>query len=326
VKPKLSIAIPTYNRRNLLEETLNSVFSQITSQVELIICDNASTDDTEVFIKEYIEKYTYVKYFRNQKNIGMDRNFLTCLEKSTGDYVLMLSDDDLLDKNAVSNLLSLIENSKNDNIGIISLNVRTINDGVLLYNNNDIQIFSHDEIAQYYKNVGIMLTFISSIVYNRKLFEQVQKKRKYLDTYLFVTGMIFQILSLPDVKSCILPATIINARQDNSGGINFYNIFIIHWKKVLFSDENRNIKKKVLRKIYKKTLKSYISVWMIKFKDKKYKHKYEASFKMKHFFTIIWFKETWIYILPILILPYSIIRFFLRLRNLSKRSVIKRVN
>ena len=72
--PLLSICIPTYNSSEYLAETLDSIVSQfidedIFSQVEIIISDNASPDDTTEIVESYQKNYKNILYFRNEANL-----------------------------------------------------------------------------------------------------------------------------------------------------------------------------------------------------------------------------------------------------------------
>ena len=89
-KPLLSICIPTYNRAEYLAKSLDSLIVQPEfSQIEVVISDNASTDNTEEVCKHYREKYPNIVYYRNQENI-LDRNFPTVLNDTAiyeGDFL-----------------------------------------------------------------------------------------------------------------------------------------------------------------------------------------------------------------------------------------------
>ena len=88
---KLSICIPTYNRDKIIEKTLTilieGIEKDINSSIEIIICDNASTDKTSDIIKAFTEKYTFVKYYRNKVNLGFDGNVVECIKNSNGEYI-----------------------------------------------------------------------------------------------------------------------------------------------------------------------------------------------------------------------------------------------
>ncbi|MCP3873879.1 MAG: glycosyltransferase family 2 protein [Desulfobacteraceae bacterium] len=98
----VSILIPTYNRSNYVKETIESAISQSYTNIEIIISNNNSIDNTEEIVRDYITKYPgKIKYYRQKRNIGMVGNWNFCLEKCSGEYFVLLSDDDVLRKHFV---------------------------------------------------------------------------------------------------------------------------------------------------------------------------------------------------------------------------------
>lgn len=106
---KISIAIPTFNRVNYLRMAVESALSQTYANIEVIISDNASTDNTCETLDKYNDSRIVV--VRQSTNIGMMANWNKCLEMATGDYFILLSDDDLLDSNAIEKMIAIFENS-----------------------------------------------------------------------------------------------------------------------------------------------------------------------------------------------------------------------
>ena len=85
-KPLLSICIPTYNRAEYLKNSIESIICQDefkNKQVEIVIADNASTDNTESVARPYAQRYGNIFYYRNEKNINND-NFPFVLSKGNG--------------------------------------------------------------------------------------------------------------------------------------------------------------------------------------------------------------------------------------------------
>ena len=72
-KPLLSICIPTFNRGDLLNDILSKYVDnpQFDNDVEIVISDNASTDSTEDICRRYVEKYSNIRYFKNEENINI---------------------------------------------------------------------------------------------------------------------------------------------------------------------------------------------------------------------------------------------------------------
>jgi GT2 family glycosyltransferase len=92
--PAVTVCIPTYNRRNLLASSLQSVRDQSLQNVEIIVSDNASTDDTGDYVRSLNDPR--VRYDRLEENIGLFGNLSRCLRLGSGKYRVMLPDDDLM--------------------------------------------------------------------------------------------------------------------------------------------------------------------------------------------------------------------------------------
>lgn len=110
---KLSVAIPTHNGAATIRETLESIISQVEDSVEIVISDNASTDETAEIVREYQARYPVIRYFRNDENLGADRNIDLAVRRSQGEYVWLFSDDDKMAPGGVHKVLTVLE-SHND--------------------------------------------------------------------------------------------------------------------------------------------------------------------------------------------------------------------
>ncbi|WP_378950651.1 glycosyltransferase [Pelosinus sp. sgz500959] len=107
--PKVSIIIPTYNRREYLEESLESVLAQDYKNLEIIVSDNASTDGTNELLEDFsLDKR--IKYHRNEENKGFYYNHYNSLYNlATGDYALIMGDDDyFIDSSYISKAVQLL--------------------------------------------------------------------------------------------------------------------------------------------------------------------------------------------------------------------------
>ena len=93
--PRVSIGLPVYNAENFLREALDSILAQTFTNFELIICDNASTDNTEKICQEYVAKDQRIHYYRNEQNLGAAINYNRVFELSKGEYFKWANHDDL---------------------------------------------------------------------------------------------------------------------------------------------------------------------------------------------------------------------------------------
>ncbi|ETT07695.1 glycosyltransferase family 2 protein [Providencia alcalifaciens] len=115
---KLDILIPTYNRANYLEKNILALAEiietlNISERVSIIVSNNNSTDDTKNKLKILKEKYDFLNVYNQIENIGLEKNSLLCLEKSTADFVMYLGDDDYLSSKYIEKVLHKIDTVKN---------------------------------------------------------------------------------------------------------------------------------------------------------------------------------------------------------------------
>lgn len=114
--PLVSICIPTYNSALFLEQTLNAIAAQTYKHIEVIISDNASTDETPDIIQPYCDRYGWT-FYRNEVNIGAGNNFNKLLELANGEYIAIYHADDIYDPTIVEKSVQAFQQS--DNIGLV---------------------------------------------------------------------------------------------------------------------------------------------------------------------------------------------------------------
>ena len=97
LKEKLEIFLVTYNRKDELSKTLESIFSKDSpiKNLNITILDNNSSDGTSELIKEYCVQYKNIKHIRNNRNIGANANIARCYELANKEYMWILCDDDI---------------------------------------------------------------------------------------------------------------------------------------------------------------------------------------------------------------------------------------
>ncbi|MDJ0699537.1 MAG: glycosyltransferase family 2 protein [Woeseiaceae bacterium] len=132
----VTIGIPTYNRADgFLREALESALGQTYEFVEIIVSDNCSTDNTAQYIAGFDDER--LRYLRHGKNLGPNGNFNACLNAATGDYFLLLCDDDLIDADMVETCLQAA-NGRRD-LGVIRCGARVIDEeGAVGYQRENI--------------------------------------------------------------------------------------------------------------------------------------------------------------------------------------------
>lgn len=91
----VSVVMCTYNGEKHLREQLDSLLAQTFPIHEIVVQDDGSTDTTWAILSAYAAKYTHIKLFRNQSNLGLNQNFLSAFNKATGEYIAVSDQDDV---------------------------------------------------------------------------------------------------------------------------------------------------------------------------------------------------------------------------------------
>jgi len=92
--PLVSVGLPVYNGEAFLEDAIRSTLSQTLDNLELILCDNASTDRTPEICRDYATREPRVRYFRNPRNLGAAANYNLAYSHARGRYFKWLAHDD----------------------------------------------------------------------------------------------------------------------------------------------------------------------------------------------------------------------------------------
>lgn len=174
---KLSICIPTYNRARFIGETIGSVISQAGDNVEIVIVDGASADNTQEVVKKYQQKFNNLIYYRREKNMGVDKDMAKTIELSRGDYCWMLSDDDLLKPGSINRILKEIELGYEIylcNVTVCDAFMHPTRERFWLSLNIQDKVFNlhdPDKFIEYCNNansLGALFSFMSSIILRRE--------------------------------------------------------------------------------------------------------------------------------------------------------------
>lgn len=175
---RLSVCIPTYNRGAYIGETLESIISQAGDGVEIVVSDNASTDDTEQIVRGYQQRFPRITYFRWDENAGADRNYLKVAELASGDYCWFLGSDDRIASGGVNSVKRALE--KNPGLWGMSVGVsgwsldftqqvplpRFLPDGEHIYTT------SKDII----RNLGCYFAYLSGLIVRRTDWTRAKEK------------------------------------------------------------------------------------------------------------------------------------------------------
>jgi len=144
--PLVSIGIPTFNSARYLRQCLDSVALQRYKNIEVILSDNASTDDTNDILRDYVNRYGYRLYL-NETNIGAGANFNRLISLAKGEYIAIYHADDVYHEAIVEESVKVLQNDLT--IGLVGSMGSVIDSNGKF--NYDIQL--HDELRSLNKTV-----------------------------------------------------------------------------------------------------------------------------------------------------------------------------
>lgn len=216
--PYLSICIPTYNRAEILAKFLESIVTQNvfihTDEVEIVISDNCSDDNTQEVVQSYIQKYgDKIKYFRNDENI-LDKNFALSLKRGSGKFLKLCNDTLIFNPNSLENMLSFIKTYEREKC-------------VLFFPNNqkkhELDFYDFDAFV---KRVSFLSTWIGGFGVWQEDKIYLNQMSEFSDTMLSQTYILFRMLSNKKKAAVFNQKFCTLFRPSISGGYNIFEIFL----------------------------------------------------------------------------------------------------
>ena len=316
-KIKFSFVLPVYNGEITIEETINSILVNCEADCEIVIVDNCSIDRTQEIVDGLRLNNSSIKYYKNESNIGFDKNCHTGIVHANGDYCWFIGDDDLLTPNALEYVRGVID--KHGDFGVIFSNYSRVNrksNSVIKEKDCDIlsdKIFEpgvgHVAYVKEYPN------FVSTLIFQRKSWLS-SRYEKYFGSYFQHYGVYLDVIRR-DRSYCIEKPLVINKARishtpkesdfwSKSVLILFSLIKIIDTHEVF--EANNKIKHEIINGILKKYLISKLKIAKVNggqfsFSD------FLLAAKDLYSYPIFWM------LAPVFLLPYSVIRPFIYMRN-----------
>jgi glycosyltransferase involved in cell wall biosynthesis len=129
IYPLVSILIPTYNRPGYFGLALESALNQTYKNIEIIIGDDSTNNETEELVKKsYLNRYTNIKYYHNEKNIGQFDNDLKLYDMATGEFINFLMDDDLFEVNKIQKMMEYFIQDISKDVSLVTSHRKIIDD------------------------------------------------------------------------------------------------------------------------------------------------------------------------------------------------------
>ena len=200
---RLSVCIPTYNFGRFIGETLKSVVEQAGDDVEIIVLDGASTDNTAEVVRNFQKRYPRLHYHLLDKKGGIDKDMAKAVELSQGEYCWLLSSDDALKSGAIGRVLREIASGYDVylcNRTECDINLNPVYHRSWLSRNTEDAVFnlsSKSELLRYFSqaiSIGALFSYMSSIVVNRQKWNATGYDERFTGSHYAHAFRLFTLL------------------------------------------------------------------------------------------------------------------------------------
>ncbi len=235
--PKLSICIPTFNRASFLEQLLNSIPRNYDSSIEIIVSDNASTDETKSVVNPH-EKNLNIKYSKNTVNIGAAKNLNKSANLANGEYIWFFSDDDVMIEGAIDYFLNFVE--RNPCVDYVFYPRRLTDKAldVILCDRQPISIVTDNlflngkQMLISVDEMSALIGFFSSTIVRREVWLKASEEIEIQSEWQHL-AILFKLII--DKKCAILGNVGVLCRLDNSGRFNinsqvWFDEYVLVWQ------------------------------------------------------------------------------------------------
>lgn len=230
-RPVLSICIPTYNRGEMLKQSIKYMIPVCqANNIQIFVSDNASPDNTEEIMKALSNSYDFIHYHRHSTNIGPDDNFEFVLKIATTKYRWLMSDTCYVDDTV--DLIQDLEAADWD--GYILNDPESPNSRArFLPEKKTI----YKESISVMREVGWHLTWISCMIYNERLVNSLNFER-YKDSSFNQTALMFETTANRPCKICFNPKVAVKnlpLKKDSGWHYHVFDIMYRKWSLLIMS-------------------------------------------------------------------------------------------
>ena len=153
---KISVVIPTYNRYSYLKQLITSIFEQSYNNIELIVINDNSTDNTDKYMLKLEKENSNIKYIKNEENRGPSYSRRIGYEKAEGEYIIFADDDDYyIDNNFFEKVVILYRKEKFKNVALISGNVKRLEEEKKKFIDADLGIDGYINGIEYLRQLQL---------------------------------------------------------------------------------------------------------------------------------------------------------------------------
>jgi glycosyltransferase involved in cell wall biosynthesis len=233
--PRLSICIATMNRGSFLGQTLDSILAQATDEVEVVVVDGGSVDDTGEVVRRRQERFPRLRYFRLPAPGGVDQDFDRAVQQAEGRHCWLMSDDDLVKPGALAAVLAAT--ARGYALVVVNAEVRDAAlDEVLEANRLNIDAdrqYRPEDAERLFVDTAGYLSFIGGVVIDREVW-RAREPRRYFGSLFIHVGVIFQSPLPGDALAIAQP--LVSIRFGNAlWTARTFEIWMFKWPEMVWS-------------------------------------------------------------------------------------------
>lgn len=206
----LSICVPSYNRLPLLKRLGSQLLALSSRQIELVFCDDASTEEgVSAYLSNLKQQYERVQVFFNEVNLGLTLNYYRALELARGTYVMLMSNEDLLEDDFDDRILPLLRTHQFDIIYSV-LSFQKASHHQYFARNPDQSVTEYNELRNRYAHF-VFRGHISGNLYKKSVLDfELLRKLAVTDPHIFPI-IPLSLMGLKGQKFLLLDAVLIKA-------------------------------------------------------------------------------------------------------------------
>ncbi len=251
--PLLSVTIPTWNRGDFLKLNLEQLVSQLPElsyPIEILVSDNASTDDTQAVVAAFLNRGLPVCYIRNPENIGSDHNIAQCFNLAKGQYVLILGDDDLLIDGALKRLEQLLSQKS---YGAVAFRAYGYDYNFKTERPIDSErLYEFSDVNDYLIRLGVKSTLISCNIIGKSYLPDCDAV-SFCGSNLVQTDLVISA-ALRAENNLYIDSYLVACKRNNSGGYSFFDVFVNKYFYILEKYRTEGVSIKAIKAIERRML------------------------------------------------------------------------
>jgi glycosyltransferase involved in cell wall biosynthesis len=320
-RPLLTIAIPTYNRVRYLDTCLAQILKQYPGyeqDLEIIVSDNYSSDDTGNLVESYIARKLPIRYFRQESNVGADKNFADCFVLSRGKYILIFGDDDVLLDGSLNAILAVLQRGEYGNVYVNSYGFQTD----YLRERPRIEssyVVEYRDARAYLEKINYWITFASGNIVNKSLIEAEIDPMRFLDTNMVQINWILSAI-LKAKCNVYMEDKLIAYKVANTGGYRLCQVFGVNLNKIFSAFVQQGVPRHYFEIINRKLVDGFFPVMLLALRNNKQGSKFEKENPFSVLRPVFHkYSGFWLYVVPIIIFPLPLAIFYHRITNTLRK-------